>query len=60
MISSAAGIRLAKARAAVDQAEADDGASPGRLDAVRLEFALAAIAVSDELVAQGFHNMEDE
>lgn len=65
-ISSAAGKRLAKAKAALvraDQWERTLDPSPSRLEDLSRahdEFRLAANAVADELVEQRFHLMEGD
>ena len=59
-ITSKAGARLAKAAAALDRwhNRGEKGDTTGV--ALRLEYAEAARQVADELIEQGFHNMEDE
>lgn len=58
MITSKAGQRLAKAKAELDQAEAEhDG---DRMAIAGYDFDQAARVVANELVAQNFHQMEGD
>lgn len=57
-VSTDAGIRLARAKVAADLADADEEISSARMTAVRLEFGMAAMAVADELIEQGFGAVE--
>lgn len=59
MISSEAGTRLAKARQAWLDA-ADNGANNLDLCALKLEYEIAADKVADELIANGYHDLDGE
>lgn len=58
-ISSEAGARLAKARAAVLDVP-EDGKDPLVLSRQVKEFMDAARELADELIARGFHDMDGE
>ena len=57
-ISSPAGRRLAKAKAELDQAEAEN--HPRRVVIADYDFRKAAQEVADELMASGFHLMDGD
>lgn len=56
MITSKAGQRLAKAKAELDQSEAENDGD--RMAIAGYDFDQAARVVADELIAQNFHQME--
>ena len=61
IISSEAGERLAKAKAALDSTEMSSEAEvDGRLSIAMYDFDQAARAVADELISHGFGNAEGD
>lgn len=60
MISTRAGQRLARAKVVLDLAESDEEVSNQIIDAARIEFGQASIALADELIADCHHKAEGD